>query len=163
MKKSRLEHPFLLIVFIVAASIIGSAAIIFNEINRPIRGDTHVAKTIALDNTDLAKVDRVTRFVYNQTEYTVSGSKKDGMNIFVVIADHGKKITVYPQSAGVSEQAAIKTVEQDSSLREITSSRFGIVKKRPVWMISYINQKDHLVIKLIDFKTGQEIKHVSTY
>ncbi|ARW26414.1 hypothetical protein S100313_00979 [Pediococcus acidilactici] len=38
MKKGRLKHPFLLITFIVLATIIGSAVIIFNEINQPIRG-----------------------------------------------------------------------------------------------------------------------------
>jgi uncharacterized protein YpmB len=157
------KHPYWLIACIVIATIIGSTFIIVREINRPARHDSEVATKIAKKNTDLKHVDRVTRFVYNKVEYTVSGTKADGTSIFVVITDDGKKATVYKQSAGISEQKAIADVQKDSNLKKITSSRFGIIKDQPAWMISYINQKNKLITKTINFKTGKEIKTVSTY
>lgn len=157
------KHPFWLTAFIVIATVVGSIFIIVQEINRPERYDSKVATEIAKKNTDLKKVDRVTRFVYNQVEYTVSGTKANGNSIFVVLTDNGKKATVYDQTAGVSEQKAIASVQSNPNLKKITSSRFGIIKNKPVWMVSYINQKDRLVTKTINFKTGEELKTITTY
>jgi uncharacterized protein YpmB len=163
MAKEDNKHPLLLIICMVLAIIIGSIFIIFKEINRPMDHDRVVATQIAKQNTDLKKVDRVTRFVYNQVEYTVSGSKADGTGVFVVITKNGKQAAVYRQDAGVDERKAIAKVQKHSDLKKITSSRFGIIKDKPVWMISYLNQNDKLVIKTIDFKTGKEQKSVTTY
>lgn len=163
MTEKKNKHPFLLIICIGLAIIIGSLMIIVNEINRPIRHDNQVATEIAKKKTNLKNIDRVTRFVYNEVGYTVSGTSADGTSLFVVITDDGKQVTVYNQNSGINEQKAISSIEKSSNLKKITSSRFGIIKDKPVWIISYLDQKDNLVIKTIDFKTGKEIKSITTY
>lgn len=163
MTEEKNKHPFLLIACIVIAIIVGSLTIIIGEINRPINHDNHVAAEIAKKNTNLKEIDRVTRFVYNDVGYTVSGTNADGTSVFVVITKKGHQVTVYRQDAGVDERKAISAIQNSSNLKKITSSRFGIIKDKPVWIISYLNQKDNLVIRTVNFKTGKEIKSITTY
>ena len=163
MNKKRKIHPILLIFYMAIAIGLGSIVIILHEVNRPMKHDQQVAEEIALRSTSLAKVDRTTRFVYDKTEYTVAGTNKKGIPVFVVLTNQGKKARVIDQKSGVNEQVAIQQVRSDPDLKKITSSRFGMIDNKPVWMVSYLNKNNKLVIKTIDFKTGKVLKSVATY
>ena len=102
-------------------------------------------------------------YIYNrdQTYYTVAGKNAKGQTILVVVPQKGGDIRVLKQSAGLTASQAKSEVKTADNPKRVLKVAMGIFNNKPVWEVTYLNQKGNLCYDLISFTSGKSIQQIN--
>ncbi|KRK32771.1 extracellular protein precursor [Loigolactobacillus bifermentans DSM 20003] len=133
---------------------------VFHRANRPMNVARKEAVTLAERYGHLKKVDSFTWFNRDQSYFTVAGDNQKNVPVYVIIAQHGGKIQIVRQSAGLSRNSALKKIWSQKSPQKVYNIALGIYHKKIAWEISYKAKNGALGYETIDFKTSKVLKVV---
>lgn len=101
-------------------------------------------------------------YIYNRehTYYTITGKNQKNQSILVLIAQKGGKIRILKQKNGITKNEALTQIWAKRNPKKVLKIAPGIFNNRPVWEISYLNQKGNLCYELLSFKNGKDIQKI---
>lgn len=102
-------------------------------------------------------------YIYNRdwTYYTVAGKNAKGQAILVIVPQKGGDIRILKQAAGLTASQAQNEVKTASHPKKVLKVAMGIFNNKPVWEVTYLNQKGNLCYDLISFTSGKSIQQIN--
>ena len=90
-----------------------------------------------------------------------AGKNAKGQTILVVVPQKGGDIRVLKQSAGLTASQAKSEVKTVDNPKRVLKVAMGIFNNKPVWEVTYLNQKGNLCYDLISFTSGKSIQQIN--
>lgn len=108
----------------------------------------------ALEATSLVEVNETSTYSRNESYVVIDGLDEDGNEIYVFVPDEDGEMIEIDAEDGITAEDAIQIVENDQKVSKILSTQIGIEDEKPLWEITYLDDKERLVYYYLDFKTG---------
>lgn len=108
----------------------------------------------ALEATSLVEVNETSTYSRNESFVVIDGLDEDGNEIYVFVPDEDGEMIEIDAEDGITAEDAIQIVENDQKVSKILSTQIGIEDEKPLWEITYLDDKERLVYYYLDFKTG---------
>ncbi len=117
------------------------------------------AEKIGTKEAGLTKFDKFYMFNGSESWHVITGTDQSGEEIGVWISQKDGTVHTYPLSKGISSNQAIAEVSKTKTIKTIQHAMLGMEKEKPLWEITYLNEKDQLCYSYIDFVSGEWIKN----
>lgn len=108
----------------------------------------------AMEYSSLVEVNETSTYSRNESYVVIEGIDDGGGQIYVFVPENDGEISEIEVEDGISAEDAIQIVEKDQNVSKILSTQVGIENNKPLWEITYLDDKDSLVYYYLDFKTG---------
>jgi len=151
---------WLIIVSVVIVIAAASAAIIYLNAVEPVKKAEETAVQIAMEETDITKVNEFSLYHGEQTYFIIQGENKKGTKLIAWIPEKKGKIMVKKSSNGLSREEAVNKVLAEISSAEIISVRLGMENGIPLWEIHSRTKENLLNYHSIVFETGEWLKKI---
>ncbi|GAW99653.1 cell wall elongation regulator TseB-like domain-containing protein [Secundilactobacillus mixtipabuli] len=96
----------------------------------------------------------------NQTYYTVAGKNNQNQSVYIVVPQKGGNVVALQQSAGLSRDQALSRIWSKHNPKKVLSAALSVFNGHPAWVISYMNQKNHLCYETLSFKSGKVLQSI---
>lgn len=98
----------------------------------------------------------------NSSYHTIVGQNKQGEKLYAVVSNNNRKINVLSADKGISAKQAQDAVVSKRKPKKVLNVALGMDKKgkKPLWEVTYLNQKGNLCYTLLSFKDGVVTKEI---
>lgn len=108
----------------------------------------------AMEATSLVEVDETSTYSRNESYTVIDGLDDDGDQIYVFVPEEGGNISDIDAEDGITAEDAEQIVKDEQQVSKILSTQLGIENNKPLWEVTYLDEKERLVYYYLDFKTG---------
>lgn len=147
----------------VLVVIIALVGVFFYHASAPIRKERKETVQLAEQYANLATDDHFYWYNHGQTYYTVSGKDHEGKEIYVTVPKGSDKITVIPQSDGITSDKAVAIVRDRYGAKSIKKVTFGYFKSKAVWEVVVENHNHTLTYYTLAFHDGKLVNKVEDF
>lgn len=158
--KNRHLHPVRITIAVVVLVFL-FGWIVYATGNHPKKAAQAQATSLARKYAHLTHVNDFYTYNREKTYYTVAGTNQKNQKEYVIVAQKGGRIRVLKQSAGISKNAALSQTWQQRKPKKVLKIALGVFNDKPVWEVTYINQKGNLCYDLLNYKNGHVIQKIS--
>ena len=142
-------------------AIIGSI-FIYIFAREPIERNREESIRIALSEAKLSEVSGTSWFHYMDSYTVVEGTTEDGTEMIVFVPDSDDEdLLIIKKDEGMTLKEAINLLYYDLDLspdkrpKKVVGGKYGLVDRKPVYEITYIDQEGRHSILYIDFYKGE--------
>lgn len=109
-----------------------------------------------LEQTDVTKVESIYRFNGEQSYHIIFGKTKDGTQkiVYVPLTKDNNEFTIIEQNEVLSEEEVKSYWYQDCQQCEFIKITPAMVDNKPLWEITYIDEKDRYVFDYLSLYDG---------
>lgn len=129
--------------------------------DKPIKSVKKDAINISRKYANIKKVDDFYISNLTNTYYTVSGVNSDNESVFVIISKKNGHVLVVGQKDGINKNTAIALAKQSGDVKKIIKAVPSIFNNKPVWIVSYFNNKNKLCYETLSYKNGKSLQLIA--
>lgn len=145
---------------IVMGIIIIFSAFIYMKSRQPLLQAKEETTKIALENSELVKVDKFFWYNNKQTYFAVSGVNKKEESMIVIVEQEGGNVLVLNPGEFISENEAKKIAYTKMKTKQLLEARIGVDKGQPVWEIAYEQENGKLGYYIVTAREGNWVKDI---
>ncbi|WP_220752082.1 cell wall elongation regulator TseB-like domain-containing protein [Apilactobacillus xinyiensis] len=157
-RKSKKWIKWSILVLII---LIGFVIAFFVLADRPIKLAKKDAVSISKKYAKIKHVDDFYVSNLTNTYYTVAGTNNSGESVFVIISKNNGHVLVVNQKDGINKGLAINLVKRNGDVKKIIKASPSIFNDKPVWVVTYFNNKNKLCYETISYKNGKSLQLIA--
>ncbi|MDF7626891.1 hypothetical protein OZX65_04595 [Leuconostocaceae bacterium ESL0723] len=119
------------------------------------------AEHLVKEKTNIVKFSQVTVNYRDGTTYGLVGQTASGDQRVAIVQDGSKQVKTFPRSAGMSNAALQKLLDDKYHPKRIYEANISYYKGVLVWEISYESKNGQLNYLTLDFKTGKPYRVIN--
>lgn len=148
-------------VFILSLTVCISLFVLLKS-GQPFRNQEEIAEQLALSENKLAQVSGAEVYSGSNSYVTVIGIDENGDDKAVFIPNGKKKQPIEEVflEKGISEEQAVKVVEDEFLVKKILHTKLGWEDSNAVWEITFLNESDKLNYVYVLFESGKWWKRI---
>ncbi|WP_093210394.1 DUF5590 domain-containing protein [Sediminibacillus albus] len=154
----------LIVLLLLVVSLFAYSIYLYNNILESKQSGFEASVELALDQTDLAEAENVTRYSGKMLYHVVAGKTENGEKAFAYVPKNPEKqvkIHFFLAEDIVSEQQIVNDWRNSCADCELLESKMAIENEKPLLEVKYIDEKDRYVLQyfsLIDGSSGDHFR-----
>lgn len=137
-----------------------STFLFFSSAMEPYASAKNQANKIAYKSANISEPDYFSNFNHKKQYYTVGGRTDNNKYRYVVIDAKSGDIEILKNSH-YSRNKILNQVKNKHNPKKIKHINLGMIDKKPVWEVSFVNKDKSIGYEMIDYQNGKVIQTIN--